>query len=78
MRMAEKIRHHQSAPTEVSLGANETCFVRFADGDYDYGLLTACSEKYEELTRDGHNVSNVILSPGGLSGYVSSWLIRHT
>ena len=73
--MADSIRDRKYSPIEVSLGANETYYVGFADGDYDYSLPVICADSCTKLYRDGHSVTNVILSPGG---FVSSWLIRHT
>ena len=68
------IRDSNWAVAEVSLGTNDTYYVRFEDGAYAYSLQAACKQKFEELTEDGHDVTNVILSPGG---FVSSWLIRY-
>jgi len=77
-RMVNEISHNASHPTEVSLGANETFYIRFANGSSDYSLPIACADHCDEVVARGFTVTNVILSPGGNNIWESSWLVRYS
>jgi hypothetical protein len=57
---------------EISLGSNDTYFVKYADGDYNYDLPTELADKCEELGRN--KLTNVYLGPVNSE---DNYLIRH-
>ena len=73
--MAQTIRVSRSGIKEMSLGSDESYFVSFNDGSYDYCLPPDCADQCVEIISNGGSVKNVILDPEDPS---SGWLIRYT
>ena len=62
-----------SKPVEVALGQNETWYVKFADGTYDYCLPSEVAREFEEWQEAGWQVSNVLLNSAN-----GDWLLRYS
>ena len=58
---------------EVALGQNETWYVKFADGTYDYSLPSEVAREFEEWQEAGWQVSNVLLNSA-----TGDWLLRYS
>ena len=63
-----------AAPAEVSLGSDESYFVRFLDGTIDYCLPVGASSVCEYVVQKGAKVTNVVLHPELPQDFV----VRHT
>ena len=51
-----------SKPVEVTLGRNETWYVKFADGTYDYVLPSIVAIAFEKWSEAGWSIKNVVLN----------------
>lgn len=63
-----------AAPAELTLGPEDSYFVRFLDGSVDYCLPATISNVCESIERDGGRITNVILRSESSHDYV----IRHS
>jgi hypothetical protein len=61
------------APVEISLGPNDTWFVRYADGKTDWTLPTQISELCNKVLSEGGEVANVSMCADS-----SDYMIRST
>ena len=75
-RLHNKLRSRDprlSQPVEVALGPNETWFVKFANGRYDYTLSSEVASVVEELNTKGWQLKNVLLNSAN-----GDWLLRYS
>ena len=61
-----------SKPVEVALGQDETWYVKFSDGRYDYCLPRDVAKSIEQWIEAGWEVSNVLLNSAN-----GDWLFRY-
>lgn len=73
-RMVDFVHANGSSPTEVSLGEDDTYFVRMTNGEFDFSLPRSCATVCRELANKGHALTNVALSP---TNTTFGWLIRY-
>ena len=74
--MHDKLRSRNprlSKPVEVALGQNETWYVKFEDGRYDYRLPVDVKREFEEWHEGGWQVNNVLLNSEN-----GDWLFRYS
>ena len=75
-RLHNKLRSRNprlSKPVEVALGQNETWYVKFEDGRYDYCLPVDVKREFEEWREAGWQVKNVLLNSEN-----GDWLFRYS
>ena len=72
--MVDFVHANGSSPTEVSLGEDDTYFVRMTNGEFDFSLPRSCATVCRELANKGHALKNVALSP---TNTTFGWLIRY-
>lgn len=60
-------------PVEVALGQNESWYVKFADGKYNYSLLSEVARSFEAYTEAGWQVNNVLLNSEN-----GDWALRYS
>ena len=72
--MVNFIHTNGSSPVEISIGEDDTYFVRCSDGEIDYSLPHACAKVCRGLVNKGHLLKNVVLSP---TNTTFGWLIRY-
>jgi IS5 family transposase len=63
-----------AAPAELTLGPEDSYFVRFLDGSVDYCLPATISNVCESIERDGGRITNVVLRSDSSHDFV----IRHS
>jgi hypothetical protein len=73
-RMVDFVHANGSSPVEVSLGEDNTYFVRMRDGEVDFVLPRACAAACRELAENGRLLKHVALSPIDAA---FGWLIRY-
>ena len=73
-RMVDFVHANGSSPVEVSLGEDNTYFVRMRDGEVDFVLPRACAAACRELAENGRLLKHVALSPINAA---FGWLIRY-
>ena len=73
-RMVDFVHANGSSPVEVSLGEDDTYFVRMRDGEVDFALPRACAAACRELGANGHLLKHVTLAP---TNAAFGWLIRY-
>ena len=73
-RMVNFVHANGSSPVEVSLGADETYFVRMRDGETDFVLPRACAAACRALIDEGRMLKHVFLSP---TDAAFGWIIRY-
>lgn len=62
-----------SKPVEVTLGQNETWYVKFADGSHEYCLPSEVANTCKAYSDAGWQVSNVLLNSAN-----GDWLVRYS
>ena len=72
--MVDFVHANGSSPVEVSLGEDDTYFVRMRDGEVDFALPRACAAACRELGANGHLLKHVTLAP---TNAAFGWLIRY-
>jgi hypothetical protein len=73
-RMVNFVHANGSSPVEVSLGADDTYFVRMRDGEVDFLLPRACAAACRALVDEGRMLKHVFLSPIDAA---FGWIIRY-
>lgn len=65
---------NNAAPAEISLGSDESYFVRFLDGSIDYCLPSSAAQVCEYIIKQGAKVTNIILH----AELSKDFIVRHT
>jgi len=73
-RLVNFVHANGSSPVEVSLGADDTYFVRMRDGEVDFLLPRACAAACRALLDEGRMLKHVFLSP---TDAAFGWIIRY-
>ena len=60
-----------SKTIEVALGCNESWYVKYADGTYDYALPPHVADSFEDHRKKGWKMMNVALNSEN-----GDWLLR--